>query len=119
MQAGRHTPTCTYGAAYLPSAMVHTCGRAADADTSPPPWGLVPAVPYTAPPSLPTPFQGHALQMLEDVNTGISWVTRKIDRYGGDPDNIVLVGQSAGGQLAALAMIRQVRVAGGVGWGGN
>lgn len=46
--------------------------------------------------------------MLEDVNTGIAWVMRKIERHGGDPDNVTLVGQSAGGQLAALALIRQV-----------
>lgn len=49
------------------------------------------------------------MNMLEDVNTGISWVLRKIDRHGGDCENVVLVGQSAGGQLASLAMIRQVR----------
>lgn len=45
--------------------------------------------------------------MLEDVNTGIAWVNRKIERYGGDPDNIFLVGQSAGGQLALLALLNQ------------
>jgi prenylcysteine alpha-carboxyl methylesterase len=51
--------------------------------------------------------QGSALQMLEDVNTGIAWVVRKIERYGGDPDSIYLVGQSAGGQLAMLALLNQ------------
>ncbi len=30
-------------------------------------------------------------------------------RYAGDPDNVVLVGQSAGGQLGALALLKQVR----------
>lgn len=35
--------------------------------------------------------------MLEDVNTGIAWVLRKVERYGGDPDRVYLVGQSAGG----------------------
>lgn len=34
--------------------------------------------------------------MLEDVNTGIAWVLRKVERYGGDPDRVYLVGQSAG-----------------------
>ena len=53
------------------------------------------------------PFQGSALQMLEDVNTGIAWVVRKIERYGGDPDSTYLVGQSAGGQLAMLALLNQ------------
>ncbi len=45
--------------------------------------------------------------MLEDVNTGIAWVCRKIERYGGDPERIYLVGQSAGGQLASLALLNQ------------
>ncbi|KIY96316.1 hypothetical protein MNEG_11644 [Monoraphidium neglectum] len=52
--------------------------------------------------------QGDALQMMEDVNTGIAWVTRKIERHGGDPEAVHLVGQSAGGQLALLALINQV-----------
>eukprot|EP00775_Hariotina_reticulata_P013750 gene13750-13869_t len=51
--------------------------------------------------------QGSALDMLEDVNTGISWVLRKIDRFGGDPERVWLVGQSAGGQLAMLALLNQ------------
>lgn len=51
--------------------------------------------------------QADALQMLEDVNTGIAWVTRKVQHHGGDPDAIHLVGQSAGGQLALLALINQ------------
>jgi acetyl esterase/lipase len=45
--------------------------------------------------------------MLEDCNTGISWVLRKIDAYGGDPSQVHLVGQSAGGQLALLALLNQ------------
>lgn len=55
--------------------------------------------------------QGNALDMLEDVNTGIFWVCSKISRYGGDLDNIYLCGQSAGGQLAAMALIRQAEQA--------
>jgi len=55
--------------------------------------------------------QGSAVQMLEDINTGISWVFRKIHHHCGDPDNIVLVGQSAGGQLGALALFRQAEQA--------
>jgi prenylcysteine alpha-carboxyl methylesterase len=45
--------------------------------------------------------------MLEDVNTGIAWVLRKVERYGGSPDSVWLVGQSAGGQLAMLALLSQ------------
>eukprot|EP00879_Flechtneria_rotunda_P030524 GHRR01033164.1.p1 GENE.GHRR01033164.1~~GHRR01033164.1.p1 ORF type:complete len:284 (+),score=90.91 GHRR01033164.1:367-1218(+) len=51
--------------------------------------------------------QGSAMDMLEDVNTGIAWVLRKVERYGGDPERVYLVGQSAGGQLALLALLNQ------------
>jgi acetyl esterase/lipase len=53
--------------------------------------------------------------MVEDVNTGIAWVARKIEHHGGDPEAVHLVGQSAGGQLALLALINQVRFV----WGGG
>lgn len=52
--------------------------------------------------------QGSAAQMLEDINTGILWVIECIHKYQGDPDNITLVGQSAGGHLSALALVKQV-----------
>jgi len=65
-------------------------------------------------------FQGSALDMLEDVNTGIAWVLRKLERYGGDPERVWLVGQSAGGQLAMLALLNQAAQAatGEAVWGG-
>ena len=47
--------------------------------------------------------------MLEDINTGINWVLRKIHEHGGNPNNIYLCGQSAGGHLAAVAMLTQAR----------
>lgn len=31
-----------------------------------------------------------------DIGAALSWVARKIDRYGGDPSNIILMGTSAG-----------------------
>jgi prenylcysteine alpha-carboxyl methylesterase len=52
--------------------------------------------------------QGTAMDMLEDVNCGISWTIRKIMYYGGDPDQIWLVGQSCGAHLAMMALITQV-----------
>ncbi|KAG2452976.1 hypothetical protein HYH02_002313 [Chlamydomonas schloesseri] len=55
--------------------------------------------------------QGDALDMLEDVNTGICWVLRRAHRLGGDPDNVTLVGQSAGGHLAGLSLLRQAEQA--------
>ncbi|CAD7705335.1 unnamed protein product [Ostreobium quekettii] len=53
--------------------------------------------------------QGNALDMLEDVNTGVAWVLRHIGRHGGDPENVYLCGQSAGGHLLALVLLAQVQ----------
>jgi prenylcysteine alpha-carboxyl methylesterase len=47
--------------------------------------------------------------MLEDVNTAVSWVLRHAARHGGDASAVTLVGQSAGGQLALMALLSQVR----------
>lgn len=55
------------------------------------------------------PLQGNALDMLTDVNTGIGWVLRNAAAFGGDGKSFHLVGQSAGGQLGALALLAQVR----------
>ena len=46
--------------------------------------------------------------MLEDVNTGINWVLQKISHYGGDPEQVYLVGQSCGAQLCSLTTLLQV-----------
>lgn len=40
--------------------------------------------------------------MLHDANAALAWIGRNIAGYGGDPDRIVLGGDSAGGQIAAL-----------------
>lgn len=53
-------------------------------------------------------MQGDALDMLQDVNTGIAWVLRHAPAFGGDGASFHLVGQSAGGQLAAMALLLQV-----------
>ncbi|KAG2496886.1 hypothetical protein HYH03_005285 [Edaphochlamys debaryana] len=55
--------------------------------------------------------QGDALDMLEDVNTGIAWVLGACPGLGGDPGCVTLVGQSAGGHLAGLALIKQAQQA--------
>ncbi|WP_349898355.1 alpha/beta hydrolase [Parafrigoribacterium soli] len=47
-----------------------------------------------------TKFQmGH---MLADANAALAWIGANIAGYGGDPRRIVLGGDSAGGQIAAL-----------------
>jgi prenylcysteine alpha-carboxyl methylesterase len=45
--------------------------------------------------------------MLQDVNTGITWVLSNLHLYGGDPGEVFLVGQSAGGHLSSLALLAQ------------
>ena len=53
--------------------------------------------------------QGSAMDMLEDVNTGIAWVLANLELYGGDAESIFLMGQSAGGHLTSLALLAQAR----------
>ncbi|DBA78860.1 hypothetical protein WJX77_001686 [Trebouxia sp. C0004] len=55
--------------------------------------------------------QGTIVDMLEDVNTGIGWVLQKISNYGGDPEQVYLVGQSCGGQLCSLTTLLQAEQA--------
>jgi prenylcysteine alpha-carboxyl methylesterase len=45
--------------------------------------------------------------MAADVNTGIAWVLEHAHLYGGDAGDVTLVGQSAGGHLAALCLLSQ------------
>lgn len=59
--------------------------------------------------------QGTALDMLEDINTGIRFVLENAHLYGGNLDDCTLIGQSAGGHLCALALLAQVMQATGGG----
>ena len=52
--------------------------------------------------------QGTMLDMMRDVNTGIRWILHHTHFHGGDPNQVYLVGQSCGAQLAAMALITQV-----------
>jgi arylformamidase len=40
--------------------------------------------------------------LTSDVATALGWVHKKIAAYGGDPNRLLVMGHSAGGQLAAL-----------------
>lgn len=40
--------------------------------------------------------------LTKDVADALSWVHNNIVKYGGDPDRLLVMGHSAGGQLAAL-----------------
>jgi prenylcysteine alpha-carboxyl methylesterase len=53
--------------------------------------------------------QGTALDMTQDINTGIKFVLDNAHLYGGDPGDCVLVGQSAGGHLTALSLLAQAQ----------
>ncbi|KAI8882527.1 alpha/beta-hydrolase [Backusella circina FSU 941] len=44
---------------------------------------------------------------LVDVKRAIRWVKQNISRYGGDPQFIILSGDSAGGHLAAMASLTE------------
>lgn len=46
--------------------------------------------------------------MLEDCNTGVAWVLDHCQSYGGDPNNVFIVGQSAGGHLMSVSLLGQV-----------
>jgi prenylcysteine alpha-carboxyl methylesterase len=45
--------------------------------------------------------------MVEDVEISIAWTLKHIADYGGDPEKIVIVGQSAGGHVACTALLRR------------
>lgn len=48
------------------------------------------------------PPRFHMGHVLQDANAALAWVSANIQDYGGDPECVVLGGDSAGGQIAAL-----------------
>lgn len=48
--------------------------------------------------------------MVADVSAGIGWVLHHVHRYGGDPTNVCVVGQSCGGHLALLALLQRSNI---------
>ncbi|XP_042500083.1 probable isoprenylcysteine alpha-carbonyl methylesterase ICMEL2 [Macadamia integrifolia] len=51
--------------------------------------------------------QGTISDMVEDASQGISFVCNNIAEYGGDPNRIYLMGQSAGAHIAACVLLDQ------------
>lgn len=51
--------------------------------------------------------QGTISDMVEDVSQGISFVCKNIAEYGGDPNRIYLMGQSAGAHISSCALFQQ------------
>lgn len=45
--------------------------------------------------------------MVEDVDRGIAWVFENIAAHGGDPNNVMLTGQSAGAHLSVMALLQR------------
>ncbi|XBI18287.1 hypothetical protein VPH35_060105 [Triticum aestivum] len=51
--------------------------------------------------------QGRIGDMVSDASQGISFVCNNIASYGGDPNKIYLMGQSAGAHISACALMEQ------------
>ncbi|GAV71039.1 Abhydrolase_3 domain-containing protein [Cephalotus follicularis] len=51
--------------------------------------------------------QGTISDMVTDASQGISFVCNHIAEYGGDPNRIYLMGQSAGAHISACALLEQ------------
>ncbi|KAJ0985809.1 hypothetical protein J5N97_004165 [Dioscorea zingiberensis] len=51
--------------------------------------------------------QGTISDMIKDASQGISFVCNNIACYGGDPNRIYLIGQSAGAHIAACTLLDQ------------
>ncbi|KAE8708042.1 putative isoprenylcysteine alpha-carbonyl methylesterase ICMEL1 [Hibiscus syriacus] len=51
--------------------------------------------------------QGTISDMVKDVSQGVSFVCNLIGRYGGDPNRIYLMGQSAGAHISACVLLEQ------------
>eukprot|EP01018_Ginkgo_biloba_P007736 Gb_22899 [translate_table: standard] len=62
--------------------------------------------------------QGTISDMVKDASQGISFVCNNIAEYGGDPNRIYLVGQSAGAHIAACALVDQAIKEAGTGGAG-
>eukprot|EP00462_Mataza_sp_D1_P008263 CAMPEP_0175164914 /NCGR_PEP_ID=MMETSP0087-20121206/26720_1 /TAXON_ID=136419 /ORGANISM="Unknown Unknown, Strain D1" /LENGTH=551 /DNA_ID=CAMNT_0016454083 /DNA_START=11 /DNA_END=1667 /DNA_ORIENTATION=- len=53
--------------------------------------------------------QGTVTDMLSDVDQAIQWAVDNVDKYGGDPDAVYLIGQSAGAHLLSLTVLHKAQ----------
>ncbi|GJN15301.1 hypothetical protein PR202_gb02200 [Eleusine coracana subsp. coracana] len=53
--------------------------------------------------------QGTISDMVADASEGISFICNNAASYGGDPNQIYLMGQSAGAHIAACALVEQAK----------
>jgi len=53
--------------------------------------------------------QARVTDMVNDVSNAMAWVFENIAAYGGDPEQVFLVGQSAGAHLAVLTLLLQAQ----------
>lgn len=53
--------------------------------------------------------QGNLSDMVKDVQNGLDWVFSNMDVLGGDPSEIILMGQSAGAHILSLILIDKAR----------
>ena len=51
------------------------------------------------------PLQGDVRDMISDLDVCMAWVLREINAYGGDPENIHLIGHSSGAHLTSLLLV--------------
>ncbi|XP_075501276.1 isoprenylcysteine alpha-carbonyl methylesterase ICME-like isoform X1 [Primulina tabacum] len=51
--------------------------------------------------------QGTISDMVKDISQGISFVCNNVVEFGGDPNKIYLMGQSAGAHISACALLQQ------------
>ena len=49
--------------------------------------------------------QADIVAMMDDIAKCIQWTIKNIDKYGGDPNNIVLAGQSAGAHICMSLLV--------------
>lgn len=52
--------------------------------------------------------QGNLPEMVDDTTMAMQWVFDNVHHFGGDPENVTLIGQSAGAHIAMCALLEQV-----------